>query len=46
MANARFQAAGAIRDAALREWGFMSSEDKRGLIRLYQRFMCFMLVIF
>ncbi|KAK4341060.1 hypothetical protein RND71_039561 [Anisodus tanguticus] len=33
LANARFQAAGAIRDAALREWVFLEVDDKRGLIR-------------
>ncbi|WMV58899.1 hypothetical protein MTR67_052284 [Solanum verrucosum] len=33
LANARFQAAGAIRDAALREWVFLEIDDKRGLIR-------------
>ncbi|RWR81133.1 exportin-4 isoform X1 [Cinnamomum micranthum f. kanehirae] len=32
MANARFQAASAIRDAAIREWGFLPAEDKRSLI--------------
>lgn len=32
MPNARFQAAGAIRDAAIREWGFLSTDDKKGLI--------------
>lgn len=32
LANARFQAAGAIRDAAIREWGTLSDEDKKGLI--------------
>ncbi|XP_055828191.1 uncharacterized protein LOC129896345 isoform X2 [Solanum dulcamara] len=32
LANARFQAAGAIRDAALREWVFLEINDKRGLI--------------
>ncbi|KAJ4834159.1 hypothetical protein Tsubulata_008143 [Turnera subulata] len=30
--NARFQAAGAIRDAAIREWGFLASDDKRNLM--------------
>ncbi|XP_011091499.1 exportin-4 isoform X1 [Sesamum indicum] len=30
--NARFQAAGAIRDAAIREWGFLEPNDRRGLI--------------
>ncbi|XWS57761.1 hypothetical protein CRYUN_Cryun09bG0200900 [Craigia yunnanensis] len=30
--NARFQAAAAIRDAAIREWGFLSTEDRRSLI--------------
>ncbi|KAH9602259.1 hypothetical protein KSS87_015420 [Heliosperma pusillum] len=29
---ARFQAAAAIRDAALREWGILTSEDKRSMI--------------
>lgn len=33
MPNARFQAAGAIRDAAIREWGFLTADDKKGLIR-------------
>lgn len=33
LANARFQAAGAIRDAALREWVSLEIDDKRGLIR-------------
>ncbi|GER48788.1 exportin-4 [Striga asiatica] len=32
MANARFQAAGAIRDAAIREWAFLEAPDRRGLI--------------
>ncbi|XP_016499834.1 uncharacterized protein LOC107818350 isoform X2 [Nicotiana tabacum] len=32
LANARFQAAGAIRDAALREWVSLEIDDKRGLI--------------
>ncbi|XP_047267899.1 exportin-4 isoform X2 [Capsicum annuum] len=32
LANARFQAAGAIRDAALREWAFLEVDDKRELI--------------
>ncbi|KAK4801722.1 hypothetical protein SAY86_022209 [Trapa natans] len=32
VANARFQAAGAVRDAAIREWGFLSSDDRRNLI--------------
>ncbi|XP_075099707.1 uncharacterized protein LOC107783927 isoform X3 [Nicotiana tabacum] len=32
LANARFQAAGAIRDAALREWASLEIDDKRGLI--------------
>lgn len=32
VANARFQAASAIRDAALREWGILSSVDKGSLI--------------
>lgn len=33
VANARFQAAAAIRDAAIREWGFLTSDDKKSLIR-------------
>ncbi|XP_057550159.1 uncharacterized protein LOC130828285 isoform X1 [Amaranthus tricolor] len=32
MANAKFQAAAAIRDASLREWGILTSVDKRSLI--------------
>ncbi|CAK9166349.1 unnamed protein product, partial [Ilex paraguariensis] len=32
VANARFQAAAAIRNAALREWGFLTIDEKRGLI--------------
>ncbi|KAK9735232.1 hypothetical protein RND81_04G192400 [Saponaria officinalis] len=32
VANARFQAAAAIRNAAIREWGILTLEDKRGLI--------------
>ncbi|KAK7397353.1 hypothetical protein VNO78_18522 [Psophocarpus tetragonolobus] len=32
VATARFQAAAAIREAAVREWGFLSADDKRGLI--------------
>ncbi|KAG4135726.1 hypothetical protein ERO13_D08G234300v2 [Gossypium hirsutum] len=30
--NARFQAAAAIRDAAIREWSFLSNEERRSLI--------------
>ncbi|GMY20514.1 exportin-4 isoform X2 [Fagus crenata] len=30
--NARFQAAAAIRDAAIREWGFLTADDRRSLI--------------
>ena len=33
MANARFQAATAIRDAAIREWSFLSPDEKKSLIR-------------
>lgn len=33
VANARFQAAAAIRDAAMREWPFLTADDRRGLIR-------------
>ncbi|KAL5566868.1 hypothetical protein UlMin_030032 [Ulmus minor] len=32
VADARFQAAAAIRDAAIREWGCLSNDDKRNLI--------------
>ncbi|RDX59766.1 Exportin-4, partial [Mucuna pruriens] len=32
VATARFQAAAAIREAAIREWGFLSADDKRDLI--------------
>ncbi|XP_034224433.1 exportin-4 isoform X2 [Prunus dulcis] len=32
VANARFQAAAAIRNAAIREWGFLSSDNKRSMI--------------
>ncbi|KAH1196067.1 Exportin-4 [Glycine max] len=32
VATARFQAAAAIREAAIREWGFLSADDKKGLI--------------
>ncbi|XP_015875571.2 uncharacterized protein LOC107412327 isoform X1 [Ziziphus jujuba] len=32
VANARFQAASAIRDAAIREWGYLTSDDKINLI--------------
>ncbi|XP_073158975.1 uncharacterized protein [Henckelia pumila] len=32
LASARFQAAGAIRDAAVREWGFLEANDRIGLI--------------
>ncbi|KAH7571841.1 hypothetical protein JRO89_XS04G0154100 [Xanthoceras sorbifolium] len=32
MANARFQAAAAIRDAAMREWAFLTADDKRNLV--------------
>nr|GMD55857.1 exportin-4 isoform X3 [Ipomoea batatas] len=33
VAMARFQAAGALRDAAIREWVFLEADDKRQLIR-------------
>lgn len=33
VANARFQAAAAIREAAIREWSFLATDDKGGLIR-------------
>ncbi|XP_057439544.1 uncharacterized protein LOC130731317 isoform X2 [Lotus japonicus] len=32
VATARFHAAAAIREAAIREWGFLNTDDKRGLI--------------
>ncbi|CAL1382927.1 unnamed protein product [Linum trigynum] len=32
VANARFQAASAIRDAAMREWSSLTGDDKKGLI--------------
>ncbi|XP_027349597.1 exportin-4 isoform X2 [Abrus precatorius] len=32
VAAARFQAAAAIREAAIREWGFLTADDRRGLI--------------
>lgn len=32
LANARFQAATAIRDAAIREWSFLSPDEKKSLI--------------
>ncbi|XP_042518023.1 exportin-4 isoform X3 [Macadamia integrifolia] len=32
VAIARFQAAAAIRDAAIREWGILSADDKRSLV--------------
>lgn len=32
--DARFQAAAAIRDAAIREWGFLTADDRRSLLRL------------
>lgn len=35
VASARFQAAAAIKEAAIREWSFLSTEDKGGLIRLF-----------
>ncbi|KVH96682.1 Armadillo-type fold [Cynara cardunculus var. scolymus] len=38
LANARFQAAGAIRDAAIREWSFLSPDEKKSLIRYFYNF--------
>lgn len=32
MASARFQAAGAIGDAAIREWALLTIENKRSLM--------------
>lgn len=32
VANARFQAAAAIRDAAIREWAFLTGHDRRSLV--------------
>uniref|UniRef100_A0A803N5Q3 Exportin-4 n=1 Tax=Chenopodium quinoa TaxID=63459 RepID=A0A803N5Q3_CHEQI len=40
VANARFQAAAAIRDAALREWGILTSVDKGSLINFC---LCFVM---
>ncbi|XP_031502482.1 uncharacterized protein LOC116265754 isoform X3 [Nymphaea colorata] len=40
LANAKFQAASAIRDAAIREWGFLSLEEKQSLITYC---LCFIL---
>ncbi|KAA8534671.1 hypothetical protein F0562_032188 [Nyssa sinensis] len=40
LANARFQAAAAIRDAAIREWGFLTADDKRSLISFC---LCFLM---
>lgn len=37
--NARFQAAAAIRDAAIREWGFLTADDRRNLISFCLRFV-------
>ncbi|EPS69621.1 hypothetical protein M569_05144, partial [Genlisea aurea] len=39
LANARFQAAGAIRDAALREWEFLGADDRKRLISFCLRFI-------
>ncbi|RZC62397.1 hypothetical protein C5167_024176 [Papaver somniferum] len=39
VANARFQAAGAIRDVGIREWGFLPDDDKRSLISFCLRFV-------
>ncbi|OVA13652.1 Importin-beta [Macleaya cordata] len=39
VAIARFQAAAAIRDVAIREWGFLSHDDKRSLISFCLRFV-------
>ncbi|KAK9292418.1 hypothetical protein L1049_020388 [Liquidambar formosana] len=39
VANARFQAAAAIRDAAIREWGFLAADDRRSLISFCLRFV-------
>ncbi|KAK3029301.1 hypothetical protein RJ639_040137, partial [Escallonia herrerae] len=39
VANARFQAAAAIRDSAIREWGFLTADDKRSLISFCLRFV-------
>lgn len=33
LANARFQAAGALRDAAIREWSSLEADVRRGLVR-------------
>ncbi|KAI4370235.1 hypothetical protein MLD38_018605 [Melastoma candidum] len=39
LANARFQAAGALRDAAIREWSFLSSDDRNNLINFCLNFV-------
>ncbi|GAV82986.1 LOW QUALITY PROTEIN: JmjC domain-containing protein/JmjN domain-containing protein/zf-C5HC2 domain-containing protein/FYRN domain-containing protein/FYRC domain-containing protein/CRM1_C domain-containing protein [Cephalotus follicularis] len=39
VANARFHAAAAIRDAAMREWGFLADDDKRSLITFCLHFV-------
>jgi hypothetical protein len=38
MPNARFQAAGAIGDAAVREWGILADDNKRSLVLLVLNF--------
>ncbi|XP_021888651.1 exportin-4 isoform X1 [Carica papaya] len=40
VADARFQAAAAIRDAAIREWSFLQADDKRNLISFC---LCYMM---
>jgi hypothetical protein len=43
--NARFQAAAAIRYAAIREWGFLAADDKRSLIRLSYVLFLFLIIL-
>ncbi|KAM7250286.1 hypothetical protein ACFE04_022169 [Oxalis oulophora] len=38
LANARFQAASAIKDAAIREWSLLASDDKKNLINFCLNF--------
>lgn len=46
VASARFQAAAAIKEAAIREWSFLSTEDKGGLIRLSLSLLLFFLTFY
>jgi len=42
VANARFQAAAAIRESAIREWSFLATDDKGGLIRYFFLLLCYL----